>query len=80
MIKDKFIQNKSNKAGIYTIKMYLRGKPTLITIDDTLFFKQDTILSSAKPYPAYARIDPTNLTIWGPLLEKAWAKINGNFE
>ena len=76
-------QKEVNKAGIYTIRMNVRGRPHLITIDDTLQFENNSFLFNynpkKKPIPAYARPNPIHRSLWGPLLEKAWAKLNMNY-
>ena len=30
---------EKNKAGIYTFRMYIRGKPWLITVDDEMLYE-----------------------------------------
>ena len=37
-IKDLFINKNKTKSGINAIKLYIRGKPWVQTIDDELFF------------------------------------------
>jgi len=33
----KVFQNEKNKAGIYALRMFIRGKPWTVTIDDYLY-------------------------------------------
>jgi hypothetical protein len=77
LITDLFILgDELNDNGIYGIKFYVRGKPWVISIDDLLFvdtYYDTDILMFVQP-------DPNSGAIWGPLLEKAWAKVIGNFE
>ena len=71
--KKVFVNPNKNTAGIYAFNVFVRGIPTIVTIDDRL------------PYQAAARdlvlakvgIDGS---LWGPLLEKVWYKVNGNVE
>ena len=30
-------------------------------------------------YPTFAQPSPDNKAIWGPVFEKAWAKVKGNY-
>jgi len=73
-IRDIFLTQKTNKAGILALTFYIRGKPWVITIDDELLFH----------YPGHGAhlifSQPSkNGEMWGPLLEKAWSKVRGNF-
>ena len=36
LVKDMFVQTEANRAGVYTLKLYVRGKPWLITLDDSM--------------------------------------------
>ena len=77
MIKDLFILgDQLNDNGIYGIKFYVRGKPWVVSIDDLLFV--DTYY--ATDVLMFVQPDPYSGAIWGPLLEKAWAKVIGNYE
>lgn len=66
-----FVNKQSTKSGIYAINAYVRGKPTIITVDDYIPFSGDT------PIFAGFGLDGSN---WGPIIEKVWAKVNGNYE
>jgi len=82
-IKDLFVQKEKNSAGIYNIKLYIRGRPTLITVDDNLLFEYSTpswtsITGDLKNL-FYARISQDNPALWAPLLEKAFAKVGTNY-
>ena len=43
LIKNIFVEQKENKAGIYTLKLYVRGRPVMITIDDEFHFNKNVI-------------------------------------
>lgn len=61
----------NNAAGFYDLNMYLLGVPITIRVDDFLpFWGSYTTTLSAKV---------TNKGVWMPLLEKAFAKIMGNY-
>ena len=36
LIKQAFVTREANAAGIYNVKLYIRGKPWVMTIDDSL--------------------------------------------
>jgi calpain-15 len=61
----------NNAAGFYDLNMYLLGVPITIRVDDNLpFWGGYTTTLSAKV---------TNKGVWMPLIEKAFAKIMGNY-
>ena len=41
LIKNLFDSNTTSEAGIYNIKLYIRGKPWLVQIDDEMLFMKD---------------------------------------
>lgn len=51
----------------------MKGIPTIVIVDDYLLFDKNT-----------SRLVFDNIAsdgaLWGPLLEKVWAKVNGNYE
>jgi len=53
------------------VKLFIRGKKTLITIDDYMPFVSGGLIFNRKP---------AGNNVWGIVLEKAFAKINGNYE
>ena len=46
----------------------------MVSIDDKLLFR-----NSANPQLVFAQADTSGTVLWGPLFEKAWAKIKGSF-
>ena len=38
LLEDIFITKDFNAAGIYALKLYIRGKPWIVTVDDTFLF------------------------------------------
>jgi len=73
MIKNLFVHDQKNFAGIYSIKYYIRGKPWVLTIDDEMLF------NDAKQQLDHVQFNVDHPSLWGPLLEKAWAKIDANY-
>ena len=62
-----------NSAGAYAVNLHLMGIPVTVTIDDSLpFWKGSTGL-------VYAQAGPDG-ALWMPILEKAAAKLYGNYE
>ena len=59
-----------NAAGIYALTFYIRGKPWVIDVDDQLFFSKGK-LTFAQP--------SKKGIMWGPILEKAWAKVRMSY-
>ncbi|CDW87688.1 calpain family cysteine protease containing protein [Stylonychia lemnae] len=68
-----FVNPQVNWAGLYAFNVYIRGIPHVMVVDDSI---------PAGQYgkkPVFAGLGGDN-SIWGPLLEKAWAKANTNYE
>jgi hypothetical protein len=59
----------------------MRGKPYVISVDDNLFFYN--VSNSGTDYggggPLFAYLSKDKRTIWGAVLEKAYAKLIGNY-
>jgi hypothetical protein len=65
-----------NANGIYNIRFYIRGKPWHVTIDDYLLvntYNDPNKLVFTQP-------DAETGALWSTLIEKAWAKVAGNYE
>ena len=70
LLKNVFLTQEKNNAGIYAVKLYVRGKPWIITVDDEMMFYEQ------QPYFA---MPGDNGSLWGPILEKAFAKAIGSY-
>jgi hypothetical protein len=55
--------------------IFIRGMPFVLTIDDLIPF----VYYQSQLIPAFAQIGKDG-ALFGPLLEKLWAKINGCYE
>ena len=75
--KEIFVLKEANELGIYIFNLYVRGRPFMVSIDDYIPFIEGN--TSSESLPAFANIGVDG-ALWGPLLEKVWAKINGNYE
>ena len=76
LVKKLFLTEGISDAGIYHIKLYIRGKPWLIEIDDEMLFLKDGGQENLR----YNKFDKQSNSLWAPLLQKAVAKIKGNYE
>jgi calpain len=74
LVRATFVNEETNENGIYNIRFFIRGKPWIVTIDDHLLF-YDTDPASL----VFSSTSKDNTAIWGALLEKAWAKVKGNY-
>jgi len=67
--------NDLNDVGIYAFNMYAVGVPITIIVDDYL-----PLVETTDGYRAImARVGNDN-SLWGPLMEKAFAKLHGNYD
>ena len=73
LIEDVFVNKEKNDAGIYKLRFFIRGKPWVVTIDDEMLFYGNTLNHANIDYSA------ENKNFWAPLVEKAFAKMKGNY-
>ena len=74
MVRATFKNEEVNDEGIYNVQFYIRGKPWVVTIDDHLLF--NTIYTTPL---VFASTSVDEQAIWGAMLEKAYAKVMGNY-
>ena len=72
-IKEVFLIENLNTAGVYAVKLYMMGIPVTVVVDDYLPFWLDS------ENLIYGNKGPDN-SLWMPILEKAAAKLFGNYE
>lgn len=53
------------------MKLYIRGKPTVVTIDDYIPFNNGNLIFNRKSH---------DNDFWAIIMEKVFAKINNNYE
>ena len=70
-LQNLFVNKAQVAAGIYALNVFVRGKPTIVTVDDYI------PTNSGSPIFAGLGVDGA---LWGPILEKAWAKVSGTYE
>ena len=66
-----------NSAGVYGVNMYSLGVPTTIYVDD--FLPATPGWNSGEYRPMFAGLGKDN-SIWGAIVEKAYAKKYGNYQ
>jgi hypothetical protein len=76
LVKNIFLNQNKNKAGIFGIQLYLRGKPYHIALDDNIMFYNSSAYSYA---PVYSALSDDKTAAWSIVIEKAWAKVLGNY-
>ena len=73
-IKKLFLIDHLNDAGVYAVQLYVMGIPVTVTVDEYLpFYYPDD------DYMIYGR-KSNDGALWMPILEKAAAKLFGNYE
>jgi len=65
------VNNVFPSEGMIAVKLFVKGVPTIVTLDDFLPFYGSTLWFAQKP---------SDNDFWVPFIEKAFAKINGNYE
>ena len=70
-VRNLFLTREKNSAGIHGVSLYIRGKPWHISLDDILLYNYDNLY--------YAKHSLDGKAMWGAILEKAWAKLKGNY-
>lgn len=73
LVKNAFENTDKSESGLYNVRFYIRGKPWTVSIDDYLAFHD---YSDPELVAGHIGADGA---IWGPLMEKAWAKVKGNY-
>ena len=81
LVRGAFVNPEKNDQGIYGVKFYIRGKPWVVTVDDEMLFYKSYEFEGEE-YPVslvFAQPSVDGNSIWGAVLEKAWAKVKGNY-
>lgn len=73
-LKELFLNQERNEPGIYGVTFYIRGKPWVVHVDDYMLFRDED-----NPELRFSKESHDGKAIWGPILEKAWAKVRGNY-
>lgn len=87
-IKGLFVDKEPNPKGIYTLKLYVRGKPWIVQVDDVMLvdmqeFRNDDRMNGLDELSnqlRYAKYYEDYNSLWAPILEKAFMKLRGNYE
>ena len=63
---------------MYSLRLYIRGKPWKVVVDDIFLF--DDTANGVDKYRLKAARLGDDRSLWAPIVEKAWAKVIGNYE
>ena len=74
-IKRIFHTRETNAAGCYAVKMLINGESKTVVIDDRFPYDVEKEQWAFCKMPTRGRFTE----IWGLILEKAWAKVFGNY-
>ena len=66
--------DSKNAASIFEVRFYIRGKLWVVSVDEYMLFCGTQPPLSFK----FSKQSHDDLAIWGPVLEKAWAKVKGS--
>jgi hypothetical protein len=73
-IRNLIINTEYPKEGMLAVKLFIKGKPEIITFDDFLPFSSSTATNTF-----FARRSSDG-DYWMAFMEKVFAKVNGNYE
>ena len=62
------------------MNLYIRGRPWTIIVDDIFLFDKNDDHDQGSRYPLKAAKIGDDMSLWGPIIEKAWSKIMGNYD
>lgn len=68
-------KNELSKNGIYAVNFWTLGVPHTVIVDDYIPLEQNW---KGEWVGVFAKISPDS-AVWGPILEKAFAKYHGNY-
>lgn len=74
LVKNVFLTEATNDQNAIAVRFFIRGKPWVLTIDEKLLF-----VGSSNPYLKFSKRSADGNALWAALLEKAWAKMKGNY-
>ena len=77
LINQIFITKQSNEEGVYQLSLFIDGQFQIVYVDD--FFPCKKVTNKQAPILNLFFSRTTTFEIWGMLLEKAWAKVNGGY-
>ena len=86
-VKSLFVDQDKNDKGIYTLKLYIRGKPWLVQVDDVMLVTMESShgddrednLDKMSDQLRFAKYESKYNSLWAPILEKAFMKVRGNY-
>ena len=73
LVKNLFVTKNKNDADAIAIKFYVRGKPWIVTVNEEMLYQWST------PTLKFAKPANDNQAMWAAIMEKAWAKLKGNY-
>jgi calpain-15 len=72
-IESTFLNKELSAAGVYGVQMYALGVPVTVMVDDYL-----PLVGASGSRTRYSKVG-TDGSLWGPIMEKAFAKFHGNY-
>jgi hypothetical protein len=74
ILQDLFVTKTINEQGLYLVNFYIRGRKWIMSVDDEFLFekKYDNL--------RFSKYRPESNTLWVPIIEKAFAKLRGNYD
>lgn len=75
-LKSMFITQSRTKSNAYAFKWWIGGSPRPVIVDDHVPMRR---YSNGQWNTVFAGQDATR-GLWVPIMEKAWAKVHGNYE
>ena len=69
-----------NKNGAYAVNLYALGVPHTVVVDDYLPLQEQISVDGSTDYVTLFALVGADKSMWGTILEKAMAKLSGNYQ
>ena len=74
LVRNTFVTPTKNSAGIIGVKFWIRGKPWVVDVDESMIW-----MYYNNPTLFYTKVSADKKAMWAAILQKAWAKVKGNY-
>lgn len=75
VVRDVYVTKAKNDVGAIMVRFFIRGKPWVVSVDNSMLFK----FQGDNAQAVFAKAAGDEKAMWAAIVEKAWAKVKGNY-